>query len=293
MAKKQKNNMPGEFPTPLEIKALAEDYGYVERRAECSATLFFREDKPENNQEPILINIFYTTRGIMTKLPHPTRGYNELWRRSAYDSLESLAVFFENPRTHTGKGYRQANKAVSGCARCGGQKKKESFSPSQWKKGPGKCICLDCINGSGERGVTTGDEEIPMLTADTLKQHNRLTEVEIKAENKLERRQFNCPVCPKEGRGKHVFFKKVPQMKPICKCPKCKKVKQDDCERLYPIPRGEEKGYGKKWITFIAFVSVLCVMALINSSLPFSFSFYRSLSMQRLQEHVGEFPGNR
>jgi len=235
--------MPDEFPTPLEIKALAEDYGYVERRSEVSYTLFFREDKPEQNGQPILINVFYTTRGIMTKLPHPTRGYNELWRRTAYDSLESLAMLFDDPRTHTGKGYRQAKNALSGCCKCGMQKKKKDYSPAQWKKGAGKSICKDCNSGESEsRGGNGEVPEVPSLTKEALEQHNRLT---VKNENKtLERRQFNCPVCPKEGRGKHVFFKRVPEMKPICKCPKCKKIKQDDCERLYPIPKGEEKGYG-------------------------------------------------
>ena len=235
--------MSDEFPTPLEIKALAEDYGYVERRSEVSYTLFFREDKPEQEGQPILINIFYTTRGIMTKLPHPKQGYNEMWRRTAYDSLESLAMFFENPRTHSGKGYRQAKNALSGCAQCGMQKKKKDYTPAQWRKGAGKCICKDCSSGgSNEDSGANGEGQVPTLTLEALEQHNRLT---IKNENKtLERRQFNCPVCPKEGRGKQCFFKRVPQMKPICKCPKCKKIKQDDCERLYPIPKGEEKGYG-------------------------------------------------
>lgn len=231
--------MPDEFPTPLEIKALAEDYGYVERRSEVSYTLFFREEKPEKDGQPILINIFYTTRGIMTKLPHPKQGYNEMWRKTAYDSLESLAMLFDDPRTHTGKGYRQSKNALSGCVKCGVQKKKKDFSLAQWKKGAAKCICKDCSSGGGN-GDTEGQGL--RLTAEALEQHNSVT---IKNENKtLERRQFNCPVCPREGRGKHVFFKKVPQMKPICKCPKCKKIKQSDVERLYPIPKGEEKGYG-------------------------------------------------
>lgn len=237
--------MSDEFPTPLEIKALAEDYGYVERRSEVSYTLFFREDTPDG--EPILINVFYTTRGIMSKLPHPKQGYNEMWRRTAYDSLESLAMLFENPRAHTGTGYRQAKNALSGCARCGMQKKKKDYTPAQWKKGvtTTTCICTDCSNCKSN-GVGGEQAQVPRLTIDALDQHNRLSEdVKIKIENKtLERRQFNCPICPREGRGKQVFFKRVPQMKPICKCPKCKKIKQDDCERLYPIPKGEEKGYG-------------------------------------------------
>lgn len=236
--------MSDEFPTPLEIKALAEDYGFIERRSEVSYTLFFTEDNPEQDGQPILINVFYTTRGIMTKLPHPTQGYNELWRRTAYDSLESLAMLFDDPRTHTGKGYRQAKHAVSGCSKCGLQKKKNDYSVAQWKRGAGKCVCKDCISGGSKGDTVDGGEgqQGLRLTTEALEQHNRLT---IKNENKtLERRQFNCPVCPKEGRGKHVFFKRVPEMKPICKCPKCKKIKQGDCERLYPIPKGEEKGYG-------------------------------------------------
>lgn len=290
-----------DFPSPLEIKALAEgerlsrvcvkfglghqaandinfislttsvlhlyqsiDYGYKERRLEVSRTLFFQEMDPENPKYPININVFYTTRGVMTQLPHPTQGYNSLWRSTAYDSLESLAMLFENPRSHTGRGYRQAKNAVRGCANCGEQKVRTEYSSNQWRAGPGKAVCSECITGNKtgnnggnsngkknnkENDSNVNNESFPRLSEDTLKQHNKQSNSnkknQIKVKNEMERRQFNCPLCPEEGRGKHVFFKKVPVMKPIVKCSKCKKVKQGDCERLYPIPRGEEKGYGE------------------------------------------------
>mmetsp|Transcript_26057 Transcript_26057/g.62563 ORF Transcript_26057/g.62563 Transcript_26057/m.62563 type:complete len:497 (-) Transcript_26057:222-1712(-) len=267
-----------DFPTPLEIKALAEDYGYIERREEASSTLFFKESNAANTANsnpscPILVNVFYTTRGIMTHLPHPTQGYNSLWRSSAYDSLETLAMLFEDPRMHTGKGYRQAKDAVRGCARCGAQRKRTEYSANQWKAGPGRAVCSRCVNGKTACGGGGGGgdnneglggnitkkksngndnranvygESFPPLSEGALEEHNKQTSKEtIKAKNgKVERRQFNCPLCPQEGRGKNAFFKRVPTDKPICKCPKCKKVKRGDCERLYPIPKGEEKGYG-------------------------------------------------
>lgn len=171
----------------------------------------------------------------MTKFPHPTQGYNELWRTDAYDSLEMLAELLENPRTHTGKGYRQAKNAVRGCASCGLQKKRGCYSDNQWKFGPGKAVCSDCavsgkINTSNEQEQSNN----PIINLrDVMEQQSN--------KKSTERRLFNCPKCPQEGRGKTVFFKKVPADKPIVKCSKCKKVNGGDCERLYPIPKGEEK----------------------------------------------------
>ncbi|KAL9190379.1 hypothetical protein ACHAXT_007590 [Thalassiosira profunda] len=249
-----------DFPTVLEIQALAEDYGYSERRPEASCTLFFREDAPANPNAPILINVFYTTRGIMTQLPHPTQGYNSLWRSSAYDSLEALAMLFEDPRAHTGRGFRQAKNAVRGCASCGDQKKRTEYSANQWKAGPGKSVCTECVTskkkgGGGDKGGKENKNNIadeggdyPRLSADALKEHDKQQSNALakgkKGKQRMERRQYNCPLCPTEGRGKNVFFKKVPSHKPIVKCPKCKRSRQGKCDRLYPIPRGEEKGYG-------------------------------------------------
>jgi hypothetical protein len=144
----------------------------------------------------------------MTQLSHPTKGYNPLWRSDAYDSLESLAELFEDPRKHTGRGYRQAKDAVRGCARCGFQKKRGHYSGNQWRLGPGKAVCGDCIDGKkenavGENGtqVSNGQENAIVNLREVMREQH--------GSNNMERRQFNCPTCPEEGRGKHVFFKKV------------------------------------------------------------------------------------
>lgn len=82
----------------------------------------------------------------MTKISHPTSGYNQLWRCNAYDSLASLTAIFENPRVHTGKGYRNAGNAVRGCVECGIEKKRSDFSNSQWRKGQDESKCTSCVH---------------------------------------------------------------------------------------------------------------------------------------------------
>lgn len=315
-----------EFPTPLEIKALAEDYGYRERRPEASYTLFFQEIEPADPKHPINVNVFYTTRGIMTQLPHPKTGYNSLWRSSAYDSLTGLAMLFEDPRAHTGKGYRQAKDAVRGCAKCGFQKKRTEYSESQWKAGPGKSVCGACVSGKGKGGGGGGGAAgnknkenggsnkkqqaggsnsldvdgggFPRLSEEALKEHDKKQPAKAVVKNEMERRQYNCPLCPKEGRGKHVFFKRVPMMKPVVKCPKCKRAKEGECERLYPIPRGEEKGYGKfrpsRTVSLHkALHEGLTVSSFASLPLHCAKSTERSLSMRRLQKYVGFLPRHR
>jgi hypothetical protein len=221
------------------------DYGYIERRESVSCTLFFKANATE--PYPTLINVFYTTRGVMTQLAHPTQGYNAMWRSDAYDSLETLAELFENPRTHTGKGYRQAKDTMRGCCKCGCQKKKVGYSLNQWRMGPGKSICLECMEGKSSNNHVPKNENGDNGNRGTCdeKPITNLDEVMNKSKQRMERRQFNCPLCPQEGRGKTVFFKNVPADRPIVKCSKCKKVKNGDCDRLYPIPKGEEKGYGE------------------------------------------------
>jgi hypothetical protein len=183
----------------------------------------------------------------MTQLSHPNQGYNAMWRTDAYDSLEMLAELFENPRTHTGKGYRQAKDAMRGCCNCGWQKKKGRYSLNQWRLGPGKAICLDCMEGKGNNSdePKNGKSDTKNGKSAEEKPITNLEEVMKNSKQTMERRQFNCPLCPQQGRGKNVFFKRVPADRPIVKCYKCKKVKDGDCDRLYPIPRGEEKGYGE------------------------------------------------
>ena len=148
------------LPSPAVIKALAARHGFVERREEASSTLFFKSDNLPQSQHPTLINVFYTTGGIMTKLSHPTSGYNQLWRSDAYDSAASLGAIFANPRIHTGQGYRHASGAKRGCIGCGVQKKKADYSKNQWRKGPGNAKCSNCIQQKGNSNQL-GQEMVP------------------------------------------------------------------------------------------------------------------------------------
>mmetsp|Transcript_13390 Transcript_13390/g.19150 ORF Transcript_13390/g.19150 Transcript_13390/m.19150 type:complete len:582 (-) Transcript_13390:360-2105(-) len=246
---------------------------------------------------PILINIYYTTKSIMTYMDHPKRGTNELWRSHAYNTLEELGNFFCNPREHSNKGYRRKEDAVRGCVACGEFFKRKQFSLNQWSKGPEKNKCKRCVerevksrmgdNNDKEFGygydtsyqamekpklltpndvtmdnlskdierITLGDSTYPKLTSDLLQLHDRSSSKNNNNDpyqqhhsksirHTLERRQFNCPVCPSKGRGKQVFFKKVPIFKPITKCPKCKRETRGKCDRIYPVPKDMEKGYG-------------------------------------------------
>ena len=49
------------------------------------------------------INAYYTTGTVATAISHPSHGKTQLFRRNVSKVL--LATIFENPRTHTGKGY--------------------------------------------------------------------------------------------------------------------------------------------------------------------------------------------
>lgn len=50
------------------------------------------------------INIYLTTMSVATAINHPKTGKNQLYRRNI--SYNELLKLFKNPRTHTGRGYR-------------------------------------------------------------------------------------------------------------------------------------------------------------------------------------------
>ncbi|OEU18269.1 hypothetical protein FRACYDRAFT_183600, partial [Fragilariopsis cylindrus CCMP1102] len=51
------------------------------------------------------INIYYSTRTIGTALDHPSQGKTQLFRRKC--TVEDLKKIFQNPRSHSGKGYKR------------------------------------------------------------------------------------------------------------------------------------------------------------------------------------------
>mmetsp|Transcript_56847 Transcript_56847/g.61624 ORF Transcript_56847/g.61624 Transcript_56847/m.61624 type:complete len:637 (+) Transcript_56847:118-2028(+) len=397
------------LPTSFDIIALANECGYHEYCPSKSFTLYFIEEETSLDDQgrpssPLIkIHVYYTTRGIMTQLgDHPTQGPNQLWRSNAYKDIKDLKDYFINPRKHTGKGYRTADKAVRGCTNCGELKQRTDYTSNQWRKGPDTNRCKDCVvtvdvarkeagsarsalgddltnqlnnldiggdmNSITNDSTTTGgkprrtpdntliiknlsdntitehhltemfqpyidppksnllgitinhhrglafvdfDSSDPVhaavkqqahspftwngqvlvveqksveqrarsdrkkatvtalatatatggkgnqqqqqqlsLTSDVLEKHNKAESKKSKSSknnirnNDFERRQFNCPDCPKHGRHANVFYKKVPKYKPVVKCPVCKKVSSKKCRRLLAVPRDQERGYG-------------------------------------------------
>jgi hypothetical protein len=51
------------------------------------------------------INVYYSTRTIGTALDHPSQGKTQLFRREC--TVEDLKKIFQDPRSHTGKGYKR------------------------------------------------------------------------------------------------------------------------------------------------------------------------------------------
>ena len=247
-----------------DIVKIASDCGYSQYRDMISSTLYFQQDHPpalvnevdgsSMAQAPIKIHVYFTTRSIMTYLPnHPTKGANQMWRSSAYQNASQLKQWFLNPRQHTNIGYRKANNARRGCTGCGELKPRKDFSQNQWRLGPDKNRCKECISSSSKKKdsptmVSDLEDSVGSmrLTADALQQHDAKikSEEEKSVRDDLERRQFNCPECPKRGRGPYVFFKKVPKFKPLVKCPKCKRASRGKCARILAVPRSSERGYG-------------------------------------------------
>lgn len=130
-----------------DIIRVATAYGYSLRRSIASNTIFLRKTQQlAGGSQDILINIYYTTRGVMTRIDHPARGVNDLWRSCAYATLAELEAILQNPRLHTGRGYRSAENAIRGCVGCGEFKSRVSFSPSQWSKGVQLQRCIQCVD---------------------------------------------------------------------------------------------------------------------------------------------------
>lgn len=247
-------------PSPAEIVKLAAQLGYSESRSQVSATIFLVRTDDDDDDTQTKIHIYYTTQSIMTLLNHPSQGVNRLWRSHAYQTLDELKEFLLDPRLHTQKGYRQASNAVRVCTKCNELKARTDFSKNQWvHKGPDLNVCKTCVlikKESKQPASTNHDDDdtdvqLAGLTDNLLHIHNTQDQQQSKnkkkggsriIQNRMERRQFNCPDCPRHGRGPFVFCKRVPVVKPIVKCPQCKQASRGKCARLYPVPIA--KGYG-------------------------------------------------
>ena len=78
---------------------------------EGSRVISFQTDANER------INVYYTTTTVGTALNHPSQGATQLFRRRC--SNEELREIMQNPRVHTGKGYKKRPKIEERADRSG------------------------------------------------------------------------------------------------------------------------------------------------------------------------------
>ena len=89
-----------------DVRAIAYRCGYTQCQADYyEGKLGFRRvrDIPE------LVEIWYNTGTVATKLKHPRhKSPTQLFRREVFD-LDDLEEIFDNPRVHTGRGYQRTH----------------------------------------------------------------------------------------------------------------------------------------------------------------------------------------
>jgi len=74
-----------------------------------NSTSRFISFRTDNNER---INIYYTTRTIGTAIDHPSQGKTQLFRRKC--TVDDLKQILQNPRSHTGKGYKKRSREGGG-----------------------------------------------------------------------------------------------------------------------------------------------------------------------------------
>lgn len=83
--------------TKLTCDAIASASGYsLITNQENIGMVSYRKDD-------VRINVYLTTRTVATCLNHPKKGKTQLFRRNVSEA--QLKQLFNNPRSHTGKGY--------------------------------------------------------------------------------------------------------------------------------------------------------------------------------------------
>jgi hypothetical protein len=85
-----------------EVRSLATSHNYQEiQHNPTSRVIIFRS----NGGGSMQINVYYTTGTVGTCLNHPKQGKTQLFRRGVVH-LDPLSDIFQNPRIHTGVGYK-------------------------------------------------------------------------------------------------------------------------------------------------------------------------------------------
>lgn len=87
----------------MKVEDVAKKYGWKKIKSQDPTMISFLKTYVENRAR---INVWEGRKGrtVGTYLTHPKQGKTQLFRRKVTDS--ELVKIFENPRIHTGKGYR-------------------------------------------------------------------------------------------------------------------------------------------------------------------------------------------
>ena len=104
--------------------------GAIDGWNDTNKTLFLRSTKDPSTR----IDIYTTTRTIKTILNHPNSGLNSLFRPCCYHNRQRLEQILNNPRVHSGIGYRTERGSTWVCSLCKKRRNKEEFSKNQWHK---------------------------------------------------------------------------------------------------------------------------------------------------------------
>jgi hypothetical protein len=92
---------------PLEeVRSLAASHNYKESQHNpTSRVIIFRSNGNNGGGGSMHVNVYYTTGTVGTCINHPKQGKTQLFRRGVV-SLDMLSDIFQNPRIHTGVGYK-------------------------------------------------------------------------------------------------------------------------------------------------------------------------------------------
>ena len=98
------------------------------------------------NDDGIKVDIYVGTMTIKTCINHPVRGRNQMFRPGYY-SKDRLKKILDDPRVHTGVGYRSEAGATWICRECNQRKPRSAFSKNQWRKrSKGGIRCENCLS---------------------------------------------------------------------------------------------------------------------------------------------------
>jgi hypothetical protein len=142
------------------IARVAQAHGWTMRRAGASLRGYDENNKTLFllNREGVKIDIYTGTMTVKTTLNHPVRGPNQMFRPPGYHNEKKLVEILQDPRVHSGVGFRSEAQGTWLCRDCPAddcRRERGEFTKSQWRnrsKSRGmKIVCRACQAKSPSR----------------------------------------------------------------------------------------------------------------------------------------------